>query len=145
MKLGNFEYDTFVAGVANLQMNTTGTGLSTTPYGSRATSYTTTGSGGPSPQQQHSRSHNSMATISRCQSPTHSAALSPLLGAPANSNVYHSRLHQTVMVTALSQAQPSPVTSYNSIHLKEIPPSSKPLYPEICLEHVWTESISASK
>jgi len=126
-------------------MSNTGMGLSTTPYGSRTTSYSTTCSGGPSPQQQHSRSHNSMATISRCQSPTHSVVLSPLFGAPINSNIHHSRLHQTVMVTALSQAQRSSATSYNSIHLKEVPTSGKPLYPEICLEHVWTESVGIPK
>lgn len=122
-----------------------GLGLSNTPFGSRTPSYSTTCSGGPSPsqQQQHSRSQSSMATISRCQSPTHSA-LSPLLGAPANSNIYHNRLHQTVIATALSQTQHN-LISYNSIQLKDVATLSKPLYPEICLDHVWTESVGVSK
>lgn len=134
-----------VTGVPNLQISNTGIslGLSNTPFGSRTTSYSTN-SGGPSPQQQqHSRSQSSMATISRCQSPTHSA-MSPLLGAPVNSNLYHSRLHQTVMVTGLNQTH-SPAASYNSIRLKEVATPSKPLYPEICLEHVWTENVGVSK
>ncbi|XP_077273571.1 anaphase promoting complex subunit 1 isoform X1 [Temnothorax americanus] len=136
----------FLFGIPSLQINNTGIslGLSNTPFGSRTTSYSTN-SGGPSPsqQQQHSRSQSSMATISRCQSPTHSA-MSPLLGAPVNSNTYHSRLHQTLMVTALNQTH-SPAVSYNSIRLKDIPTASKPLYPEICLEHVWTENVGLSK
>jgi len=136
------------AGVSNLQISNTGIslGLSNTPFGSRTASYNTN-SGGPSPaqqQQQHSRSQSSMATISRCQSPTHSAVMSPLLGPPVNSNIYHSRLHQTVMITGLNQTH-SPAASYNSIRLKDIPTASKPLYPEICLEHVWTENVGISK
>jgi len=119
--------------------------LPNTPFGSRTASYNTN-SGGPSPsqQQQHSRSQSSMATISRCQSPTHSVVMSPLLGPPVNSNIYHSRLHQTVMITGLNQTH-SPAASYNSIRLKDIPTASKPLYPEICLEHVWTENVGISK
>lgn len=137
-----------IAGIPNLQMSNNtgiGLGLSNTPFGSRTASYSTA-SGGPSPsqQQQHSRSQSSMATISRCQSPTHSAALSPLLGAPANSNIYHSRLHQTVMITNSSQIH-SPIASYNNVQLKDVTIASKPLYPEICLEHVWTENVGISK
>ncbi|KYM96372.1 PREDICTED: anaphase-promoting complex subunit 1 [Cyphomyrmex costatus] len=133
----------FLFGVSSLQLNNSSLGLSNTPFGSRTTSYSTN-SGGPSPQQQqHSRSQSSMATISRCQSPTQSA-MSPLLGPPVNSNIYHSRLHQTVMITGLNQTH-SPAPSYNSIRLKDIPTASKPLYPEICLEHVWTENVGVSK
>ncbi|XP_014469767.1 PREDICTED: anaphase-promoting complex subunit 1-like [Dinoponera quadriceps] len=138
-------------GAANLQINNIGNiglGLSNTPFGSRTASYNTTCSGGPSPsqQQQQSRSQSSMATISRCQSPTHSA-LSPLLGAPTNPSIYNNRLHQTVMVTALNQTQNigSPMGSYNSIQLKDVAVVGKPLYPEICLDHVWTESSGVSK
>lgn len=138
----------YISGIPNLQMSNNtgiGLGLSNTPFGSRTASYSTA-SGGPSPsqQQQHSRSQSSMATISRCQSPTHSAALSPLLGVPANSNIYHSRLHQTVMITTSSQIH-SPMASYNNIRLKDAAIASKPLYPEVCLEHVWTENIGVSK
>jgi len=136
-----------IAGIPNLQMSNNtgiGLGLSNTPFGSRTASYSTA-SGGPSPQQQqHSRSQSSMATISRCQSPTHSAALSPLLGVPTNSNIYHSRLHQTVMITTSSQIH-SPITSYNNVQLKDATIASKPLYPEVCLEHVWTENVGISK
>lgn len=137
----------YFTGIPNLQINNTGIslGLSNTPFGSRTTSYSTN-SGGPSPsqQQQHSRSQSSMATISRCQSPTHSETMSPLFGAPMNSNIYHNRLHQTVMVTGLNQTR-SPAVSYNSFRLKDVATASKPLYPEICLEHVWTENIGVSK
>ncbi|XP_012535623.1 anaphase-promoting complex subunit 1 isoform X2 [Monomorium pharaonis] len=133
----------FLLGVPSMQTNNTtiSLGLPNTPFGSRTTSYSTN-SGGPSPsqQQQHSRSQSSMAAISRCQSPTHSMAMSPLIGPSVNPNVYHSRLHQTV--TGLNQTH-SLATSYNSIRLKDIPTASKPLYPEICLEHVWTENIGA--
>lgn len=137
------------AGAASLQISNTGNiglGLSNTPFGSRTASYNTACSGGPSPsqQQQQSRSQSSMATISRCQSPTHSA-LSPLLGAPTNSSIYNNRLHQTVMVTALNQTQNSQMGSYNSIQLKDAAMLGKPLYPEICLDHVWTESAGVSK
>lgn len=142
------KYFRFV-GAANLQLSNIGNiglGLSNTPFGSRTPSYNTTCSGGPSPsqQQQQSRSQSSMATISRCQSPTHSA-MSPLLGAPTNSSIYNSRLHQTVVVTALNQTQNSPMGSYNSIQLKDVDTLGKPLYPEICLDHVWTENTSISK
>ncbi|XP_020285295.1 anaphase-promoting complex subunit 1 isoform X2 [Pseudomyrmex gracilis] len=134
----------FLLGVQNLQTSNTGLGLSNTPFGSRTTSYSNTSSGpSPSPQQQHSRSHSSMATISRCQSPTHSAAVSPLLGASQNSNIYHSRLQQ-IAVTNTSQTH-SPFVSFNSVQLKDIPNGSKPLYPEVCLEHVWTENAGTSK
>ncbi|XP_029167221.1 anaphase-promoting complex subunit 1 isoform X2 [Nylanderia fulva] len=133
----------FLLGIPNLQMSNNtgmGLGLTNTPFGSRTTSYSTN-SGGPSPsqQQQHSRSQSSMATISRCQSPTHSAVLSPLLGAPTNLNIYHNRLHQT------TSSQINPFASYNNIQLKDAAIASKPLYPEVCLEHVWTENLSASK
>ncbi|XP_039313778.1 anaphase-promoting complex subunit 1 isoform X3 [Solenopsis invicta] len=136
----------FLLGVPSIQISNTtiSLGLSNTPFGSRTTSYSTN-SGGPSPQQQqHSRSQSSMAAISRCQSPTHSMAMSPLLGPAVNPNIYHSRLHQTVTVTGLNQTH-SPAASYNSIRLKDIPTASKPLYPEICLEHVWTENVGVSK
>ncbi|XP_025163872.1 anaphase-promoting complex subunit 1 isoform X2 [Harpegnathos saltator] len=134
-----------IFGATNLQISNIGLGLSNTPFGSRTASYNTNCSGGPSPsqQQQQSRSQSSMATISRCQSPTHSA-LSPLLGAPSNP-IYNNRLHQTVMVTALNQTQNSPIGSYNSIQLKNVATVGKPLCPEICLDHVWTESAGISK
>lgn len=114
------------------------------PFGSRTTSYTSSGGPSPSQQQQHSRSQSSMATISRCQSPTHSA-LSPLLGVPNNSNIYHNRLHQTVMVNTLNHTQHSPIGNYSSIRLKDVATSSRPLYPDICLDHIWTENIAALK
>lgn len=120
--------------------------MSNSPFGSR-TSYTTTCSGGPSPsqqQQQHSRSQSPMATISRCQSPTHSA-FSPLLGAPANSIIHHTRLHQTVMASVLNQTQNSPFGSCSNIQLQDVISPSKPLYPEICLDHVWTENVGIPK
>ncbi|XP_070511648.1 anaphase-promoting complex subunit 1 isoform X2 [Cardiocondyla obscurior] len=135
----------FLFGISSLQLNNTGMslGLSNTPFGSRTSSYSNN-SGGPSPQQQqHSRSQSSMATISRCQSPTHPVTMSPLLGVPTNSNIYHNRLHQTATITALNQTHLG--ASYNSIRLKDIPIASKPLYPEICLEHVWTENVGVSK
>ncbi|XP_033307118.1 anaphase-promoting complex subunit 1 isoform X2 [Bombus bifarius] len=134
-----------IFGVPNPQFNI-GLGMSNSPFGSR-TSYTTTCSGGPSPsqqQQQHSRSQSPMATISRCQSPTHSA-FSPLLGAPANSIIHHTRLHQTVMASVLNQTQNSPFGSCSNIQLQDVISPSKPLYPEICLDHVWTENVGIPK
>lgn len=119
--------------------------MSNSPFGSR-TSYTTTCSGGPSPsqqQQQHSRSQSPMATISRCQSPTHSA-FSPLLGVSANSIIHHTRLH-SLMTSLLNHTQNSPLGSCSNIQLQDAISSSKPLYPEICLDHVWTENIGISK
>ncbi|XP_076241205.1 anaphase promoting complex subunit 1 isoform X2 [Calliopsis andreniformis] len=135
-----------IFGVPNPQLSTIGLGLSNSPFGSR-TSYTTTGSGGPSPsqqQQQHSRSQSPMATISRCQSPTH-PAFSPLLGVPVSSVMHHSRLHHTVMTTALSHRQNSLIGSCSNIQLQDVIIPSKPLYPEICLDHVWTENVGISK
>lgn len=120
--------------------------MTNSPFGSRS-SYTTTGSGGPSPSQQqpqHSRSQSPMATISRCQSPTHSA-FSPLLSAPATSIIHHNRLHHTVMATALSHTQNSGIDSCSNIQLQDVITPSKPLYPEICLDHVWTENIGILK
>ncbi|KAG7200866.1 hypothetical protein KM043_003229 [Ampulex compressa] len=136
-----------IFGVPNPQLNALGLGLSNSPFGSRTTSYTTSCSGGPSPsqqQQQHSRSQSPMATISRCQSPTHSA-FSPLLGASSNSIIHNTRLHQIVMTTALSHTHNSPITSCNSVQLQDVVAPSKPLYPEICLDHVWTENVGIPK
>nr|XP_034193924.1 anaphase-promoting complex subunit 1 isoform X2 [Osmia lignaria] len=134
-----------IFGVPNPQLSI-GLGVSHSPFSSR-TSYTTTCSGGPSPsqqQQQHSRSQSPMATISRCQSPTHSA-FSPLLGVPGSSVIHHSRLHQAVMTTALSHSQNSPFGNCNSMQLQDVVIPSKPLYPEICLDHVWTENVGIPK
>ncbi|XP_076632222.1 anaphase promoting complex subunit 1 [Colletes latitarsis] len=134
-----------IFGVPNPQLSSIGLGISNSPFGSR-TSYTTC-SGGPSPsqqQQQHSRSQSPMATISRCQSPTHSG-FSPLLGAPANSSMHHTRLHHTVMATALSHTQNSPIGNYSNIQLQDIVTPSKPLYPDICLDHVWSENVGIPK
>lgn len=124
--------------------------MTNSPFGSRGTSYTTSCSGGgPSPSQQqqhnqHSRSQSPMATISRCQSPTHSA-FSPLIAAPINPGIHQTRLHQTVMTTILGQSQNSP-NSCNSIQFQDRPAiTSKPLYPEICLDHVWTENTGMPK
>ncbi|XP_078053194.1 anaphase promoting complex subunit 1 isoform X2 [Augochlora pura] len=136
-----------IFGVPNAQLSTVGLGITNSPFGSR-TSYTTTCSGGPSPsqqqQQQHSRSQSPMATISRCQSPTHSA-FSPLLGAPPTSVIHHTRLHHAIMASALSHVQNSPVGSCSNIQLQDIVASSKPLCPEICLDHVWTENVGIPK
>nr|XP_033324577.1 anaphase-promoting complex subunit 1 [Megalopta genalis] len=135
-----------IFGVPNPQLSTVGLGITNSPFGSR-TSYTTTCSGGPSPsqqQQQHSRSQSPMATISRCQSPTHSA-FSPLLGAPPTSVIHHTRLHHAIMASALSHVQNSPVSSCSNIQLQDIVASSKPLCPEICLDHVWTENVAIPK
>lgn len=132
-----------IFGVPNPQFNL-GLGISNSPFGSR-TSYTTTCSGGPSPsqqQQQHSRSQSPMATISRCQSPTHSA-FSPLLSAPASSIIHHTRLQQ--MTSVLNHTQNSLLGSCSNIQLQDVISSSKPLYPEICLDHVWTENVGIPK
>lgn len=142
-------------GVPNLQVSNItmgmGLGLNNSPFGSRGTSYTTTCSGGgPSPsqqQQQHqlSRSQSPMATISRCQSPTH-PAFSPLLGISAGPAIHQPKLHQTVMATFISESQNSLSGSCNSIQYQDALTSpSRPLYPEICLEHVWTENTGVPK
>lgn len=114
------------------------------PFGSRATSYTTGSASGASPsQQQHSRSQSPMAAISRSESPT---TFSPLLGGPSSSILHHSRLHHTVMATMLGQSQNSPSSACSSLHIQDAMVSpSRPLYPELCLDHVWTENIGASK
>ncbi|XP_076758476.1 anaphase promoting complex subunit 1 [Xylocopa sonorina] len=134
-----------IFGVPNPQLSM-GLGVSNSPFGSR-TSYTTACSGGPSPsqqQQQHSRSQSPMATISRCQSPTHSA-FSPLLSAPATSIIHHSKLHQTVMASVLTHMQSSPIGSCSNIQLQGVITPSRPLYPDVCLDHVWTENVGISK
>lgn len=120
------------------------------PFGSRGTSYTTSCSGGgPSPSQQqqhnqHSRSQSPMATISRCQSPTHSA-FSPLIAASMGASMHQTRLHQTVITGMRGQSLNSP-SSCNSFQFQDLPAaSSKPLYPEICLDHVWTENTGVPK
>ena len=138
------------SGVPNLQLSGVSMGLGLgSPFGSRGTSYTTSCSGGgPSPSQaqhaSHSRSQSPMATISRCQSPTHSA-FSPLLAASIGGNIHQTRLHHTVMATMHGQSQHSP-SSCNSIQFQDAPNAmSKPLYPEICLDHVWTENVGVPK
>ncbi|XP_063980252.1 anaphase-promoting complex subunit 1 [Diachasmimorpha longicaudata] len=139
-------------GVANPQLSGVNMGMSlgmsNSPFGSRGTSYTTSCSGGaPSPQQHqsaHSRSQSPMATISRCQSPTH-PAFSPLIGGSMGPIIHQTRLHQTVMATIMCHSQHNP-SSCNSFHFQDAPvTSSKPLYPEICLDHVWTENSGVSK
>ena len=132
----------------NPPLTAIGMGLSNSPFGSRATSYTTTSGSGQSPTQQqqihpHSRSQSPMATISRCQSPTHSA-FSPLPGVPTGSTTHQARLHQTMFTNMLGQN--SPCGSYNSMQFQDIGTTpSKPVYPEICLDHVWTENTGISK
>lgn len=135
-------------GVPNPQLSgvSMGLGMSNSPFGSRGTSYTTSCSGGaPSPQQHqsaHSRSQSPMATISRCQSPTH-PAFSPLMG--SSMNLHQTRLHQTVMATMMCHSYHSP-SSCNSFHMQDPPASAgKPLYPEICLDHVWSENSGVPK
>lgn len=131
-------------GISNPQLSGIGClGLSSSPYGSRATSYTTSCSaGGPSPSQQqqtvHSRSQSPMAMISRCQSPTH-PTYSPLVGNNMGSLIHQTRLHQTIMATIMCQSHHNP-SSCNSCLADAPLISSKPLYPEICLDHVWTEN-----
>lgn len=83
-----------------------------------------------------------MATISRCQSPTHSA-FSPLLSAPTSSIIHHTRLQQ--MTSVLNHTQNSLLGSCSNIQLQDVISSSKPLYPEICLDHVWTENVGIPK
>ncbi|XP_024938958.1 anaphase-promoting complex subunit 1 isoform X2 [Cephus cinctus] len=141
-------------GVPNLQLSNIGIGLgiglNNSPFGSRGTSYTTTCSGGgasPSQQQQqqHSRSHSPMATISRCQSPTH-PAFSPLLGVSGGPSLHQTRLHHAVMTTIVGQSQNSLGASCNSIQFQDVMNCpSRPLYPEICLDHVWTENTGVPK
>ncbi|XP_066581363.1 anaphase-promoting complex subunit 1 isoform X2 [Prorops nasuta] len=129
-----------IFGMPNPQLSNIGLALPNNSFGSRGTSYTTT-SGGPSPQQQpHSRSQSPMATISRCQSPTHSA-FSSILGPSSGSVLHNTRLHQAILQ---SQIQNSP-SNCTSIQIPNVTLLSKPLYPDVCLDHVWTESIVASK
>uniref|UniRef100_A0A0C9RW07 ANAPC1 protein n=1 Tax=Fopius arisanus TaxID=64838 RepID=A0A0C9RW07_9HYME len=137
-------------GVPNPQLSGMGMslGMSNSPFGSRGTSYTTSCSGGaPSPQQHqttHSRSQSPMATISRCQSPTH-PTFSPLIGGSLGPIIHQTRLHQTVMATIMCHSQHNP-SSCNSFHFQDAPvTSSNPLYPEICLDHVWTENSGVPK
>lgn len=134
----------------NPPLSALGMGLTNSPFGSRTTSYTTTSGSGQSPAQQqqmhsHSRSQSPMATISRCQSPTHSG-FSPLSGVPPGTNIHQTRLHQTMFTNILGHSQNSPCGSYNSMQFQDIGTTpSKPVYPEICLDHVWTESNTVSK
>ncbi|XP_043478595.1 anaphase-promoting complex subunit 1 [Leptopilina heterotoma] len=137
-------------GMPNPPLSALGMGLTNSPFGSRTTSYTTTSGSGQSPAQQqqmhsHSRSQSPMATISRCQSPTHSG-FSPLSGVPPGTNIHQTRLHQTMFTNILGHSQNSPCGSYNSMQFQDIGTTpSKPVYPEICLDHVWTESNTVSK
>ena len=126
-----------------------GMGITNSPFGSRTTSYTTSGSGqSPAQQQQinpHSRSQSPMATISRCQSPTHSA-FSPLPGVPTGTTVHQAKLHQTMFGNIVGYSQNSHCGSYSSMQFQDIGTTpSKPVYPEICLDHVWTENSGAAK
>ncbi|KAK0085319.1 hypothetical protein PV325_005429 [Microctonus aethiopoides] len=146
-------------GIPNRQFSGIGIGLSSSPFGSRGTSYTASCSGGggaggggsgaggvPSPSQQHqnsthSRSQSPMATISRCQSPTY-PTFSPLMG--GGSMIHQTRIYQNTMATMMCQSHHN-LTS-NSFHFQDVPrTTSKPLYPEICLDHVWTENINLQK
>ncbi|XP_046750016.1 anaphase-promoting complex subunit 1 [Diprion similis] len=141
-----------IFGIPNLQSSGIGMGISlggggvvaTSPFASRATSYTTGSASGASPsQQQHSRSQSPMAAISRSESPT---TFSPLLGGPSSSIAHQTRLHHTVMATILGQSPNSPSSPCNSLHLQDAMASpSRPLYPELCLDHVWTENVGVSK
>ena len=117
-------------------------------FGSR-TSFTPPPGSSPSVQQQssHSRSQSPMATISRCHSPTHSG-FSPLLGIAGSFNAQQSRLHQTMVASILGVSfhNPSIAANSNTMPIQETGTDhSKPLYPEICLDHVWTESSNVPK
>lgn len=76
-------------------------------------------SSGSSPSLYLSRSHSPMATISRCQSPTHPP-------------VHFSKVHQTTL--GLSMGQSRMAAQYLEFY------PSKPILPELCLEHIWTET-----
>ncbi|XP_012268770.2 anaphase-promoting complex subunit 1 isoform X2 [Athalia rosae] len=135
-----------IFGVSNLQSSGMNIGLANTnsPFGARTASYSTGTAGIVSPsQQQHSKSQSPMAAISRSESPT---SFSPLLGGPSASGIHQTRLHHTVMATILGQSANSPSSSCNSFHLYDSTVSpGRPLYPELCFDHVWTENIGISK
>lgn len=118
-------------------------------FGSKSNSYITSNS--PSMQQQqghqHSRSQSPMATISRCQSPTNLAfpGMSPIV---AGNSSHHSRLHQTMMASMFRRSIHGSVSEnhFNTMRFRELERlNSKVLYPEIILDHVWTESSTTSK
>lgn len=50
-----------------------------------------------------------------------------------------------VMGTMLNHAQNSPAGNASSIQLQDAVTPSKPLYPEICLDHLWTENVGVPK
>ncbi|KAF7995485.1 hypothetical protein HCN44_006592 [Aphidius gifuensis] len=126
----------------NPRLSGIGFDLPNTPFGSRGTSYTSCSGGVQSPSQHqttHSRSQSPMATISRCQSPTN-PTFTPLISGSMGPIIHQTRLHQTVMATIMCQSQNNP-NSCNSFHFQDQPiTNGKPLYPEICLDHVWTEN-----
>lgn len=130
----------------NSSISNAGLSGSNALFGSR-TSYTPPLATSPSQQQQtqHSRSQSPMAQISRCHSPIHSG-FSPLLGVAGNPQ--QSRLHQTIMASILGVSfhNPSIGPGTNTMQFQDSATEySKPLYPEICLDYVWTESSNLSK
>ncbi|XP_034943915.1 anaphase-promoting complex subunit 1 [Chelonus insularis] len=147
-KSSNAKAQMSLFGIPNHHMSSLGLGVSGSPFGSRGTSYTTSCSGGapsPSPHQTaHSRSQSPMATISRCQSPTH-PTFSSLISGSIGPMLHQTRLHQTAVTNMMCQSQHNP-SSCNSMLFQDAQmPSSKPLYPEICLDHVWTEASGSQK
>jgi hypothetical protein len=83
-----------------------------------------------------------MATISRCQSPTN-PIIATMSGTSLGYYTYHNRSHHTLL--ALSQAQ-SDRNFYNRPS-NQLPSYSQKgtVLPELCLEHIWTESINLNK
>ncbi|XP_011495610.1 PREDICTED: anaphase-promoting complex subunit 1 [Ceratosolen solmsi marchali] len=120
-------------------------GTSSSPFRSRTTSYTTSCSANISLSSQHlSRSHSPMATISRCQSPTN-PIITTMSGTSLGYYTHHNRSHHTLL--ALSQGQSDrntgfynrPTNQFQNYALKG------GVLPELCLEHVWTESVNLNK
>ena len=132
-----------------IDMNLDVVGTSGSPFRSRGTSYTTSCSANMSTSSQHlSRSHSPMATISRCQSPTNPIFMSvtPTVSGIGNGSSSRSH-HQTLLALSGGQSAllgnggycnrpPNQYLSYSSIGTA---------MPELCLEHVWTESAGMIK
>ncbi|XP_069677644.1 anaphase-promoting complex subunit 1 isoform X2 [Periplaneta americana] len=95
---------------------------------------------------QLSRSHSPMAAISRCQSPSVSANNMTRLTLTPSPLGWLPLRHQQVSSWSPGSGTPPPDARLMTSHtLVDNQVETKPVYPELCLEHVWTENLSVPR
>ncbi|KDR08910.1 hypothetical protein L798_00564, partial [Zootermopsis nevadensis] len=95
---------------------------------------------------QMSRSHSPMAAISRCQSPSVSTSNLARLTLTPTSLGWRSLCQNQIFSLSPGSATPPPdARMMTSQPLVDNQVEAKPIYPELCLEHIWTENLGVPR